>query len=173
MDPTIDRAKIHLTMNVDAQGNPSGGGGGGGGDATAAKQDAQTALLTTLVGVATSPDPTEVALADSTPYFNGAVEKTLVAVGSGGRVLTDYFIENPDETDKAYLQFFDAASVGDVTLGTTAPKWSIGLAEGEKANLSGLALAFPLGLVIAATATVDGSGAPATSMVVNLGHRGA
>lgn len=108
----------------------------------------------------------------SASYYNAGVGAAKYQVGVGGQVLTDYFIENPDDTDKAYLQLFDAESVGDVILSTTEPKWSIGLDAGEKANLSGLALAFPLGLVIAATATVDGSGAPATSMVVNLGHRG-
>ena len=171
MRPTKDHSRIILTQNVDDEGNPSGGGGGGG-DASAVKQDEQTDLLEQIATVATSPDPTEVVTADSAPYCNTAVGTAKYQVGSGGRVLTDYFIENPDDTDKAYLQFFDAASIGDVTLGTTAPKWSIGLDAGEKANLSGLALAFPLGLVIAATATVDGSGAPATSMVVNLGVRG-
>lgn len=145
--------------------------GSGGGDATAAKQDAQTALLTTLVGVATSPDPAEVVLANSTPYFNGAVGATLVAVGSGGQVLTDYFLENPHAETKAYLQFFNAASTGDVTLGTTPPVRSIGLGGGKQANLAGLALTFPLGLVIAATSTASGSGAPASDLVVNLGYR--
>ncbi len=120
---------------------------------------------------AANPLPVTGTFAPSTPYCNTAVGAAKYQVGAGGRVLTDYFIENPDDTDKAYLQLFDAESVGDVILGTTEPKWSIGLDAGEKANLSGLALAFPLGLVIAATATVDGSGAPATSMVVNLGHR--
>ena len=57
MDPTIDRAKIHLTMNVDAQGNPSGGGGGGGGDASAANQALEIAELQDI----------NAALNDSTP----------------------------------------------------------------------------------------------------------
>lgn len=109
---------------------------------------------------------------NSTPYFNGAVGTTKVAVGTGGQVLTDYFLENPDAETKAYLQFFNAANTGDVTLGTTPPVRSIGLDGGEKANLAGLALAFPLGLVIAATSTASGSSAPATPFVVNLGIRG-
>lgn len=143
------------------------------GGATETEQQTQTEFLEQIATVVTSPDPTEVVTADSTPYCNTAVGTAKYQVGSGGRVLTDYFIENPDEAAKAYLQFFDAASVGAVTLGTTAPKWSIGLAAGEAANLSGLALTFPLGLVIAATSTPNGSGAPSTPMVVNLGHRGA
>ena len=146
---------------------------GGGGDATAAKQDEQTDLLEAIADVATSPDPAEVVLANSTPYFNGAVGATKVAVGSGGQVLTDYFLENPHAETKAYLQFFNAASTGDVTLGTTPPIRSIGLGGGKQANLAGLALAFPLGLVIAATSTASGSGAPASDLVVNLGYRAA
>ena len=49
MNPTIDRAKIHLTMNVDAQGNPSGGGGGGG-DASAANQVTGNNSLSSIDG---------------------------------------------------------------------------------------------------------------------------
>ena len=142
------------------------------GAATASAQAAANGYLATIASVANSDDPTEVVSVDSTPYFNGAGGATLVAVGSGGQVLTDYYLENPDAETKAYLQFFSAASAGDVTLGVTPPVRSIGLDGGEKANLAGLALAFPLGLVIAATSTPSGASAPATPFVVNLGVRG-
>lgn len=142
------------------------------GAATASAQAAANGYLATIASVANSDDPTEIVSVDSSPYFNGAVGATKVAVGSGGQVLTDYYLENPDAETKAYLQFFDAASAGDVTLGVTPPVRSIGLDGGEKANLAGMALAFPLGLVIAATSTPSGASAPATPFVVNLGVRG-
>lgn len=70
MDPTIDRAKIHLTMNVDAQGNPSGGGGGGGGDATAANQ----VTLNTSIGATNE----SAAGSDSaTSGLNGLIKRLL------------------------------------------------------------------------------------------------
>jgi hypothetical protein len=128
--------------------------------------------LATIAETAGSTEPAETQLSPSTPYFNAAAGETKYLVASGAVVLTDYFVENPDPAAKAYLQFFNAASAGAVTLGTTTPVRSIGLSAGEKANLSGLALVFPLGLVVAGTTTATGASAPATGLVVNLGYRG-
>lgn len=123
-------------------------------------------------GTVVDPDaPAETYLTVSTPYFNGNVGSTKYLVATGAQVLTDYFIENPDATNKAYVQFFNAASTAAVTLGTTAPVRSIGLAAGEKANVAGLALEFPLGLVIAGTTTATGSTTAVTGLVVNLGYK--
>lgn len=123
-------------------------------------------------GTVVDPDEAaEVALTKSTAYFNAAAGSTKYLVATGAQVLTDYFIENPDAAAKGYLQFFNAASTAAVTLGTTAPVRSIGLAAGEKANLSGLAVDFPLGLVIAGTTTATGSTTATTGLVVNLGHK--
>lgn len=79
MDPTIDRAKIHLTMNVDAQGNPSGGGGGGGGDASAANQvtgnnslssiDTKVATETTLADAVTALEAIQAKAEDTAPVL--------------------------------------------------------------------------------------------------------
>lgn len=123
-------------------------------------------------GTEVDPDgPAEVALTKSTAYFNAAAGSTKYLVATGAQVLTDYFLENPDASAKGYLQFFNAASTAAVTLGTTAPVRSIGLAAGEKANLSGLAVDFPLGLVIAGTTTATGSTTATTGLVVNLGYK--
>lgn len=107
----------------------------------------------------------------TTPYFNKSVGNTKYLVAAGAQVLTDYFIENPDATNKAYLQIFDAATIGAVTLGATAPKWSLGLEPKQKANLSNLALGFSAGIVIAGTTTVDGNAAAVTGLVINLASR--
>lgn len=140
-------------------------------------QAAATSLSVTLstenVALLTSTDPTPTVRASATPYHHAAVTTTKHLVATGAQVLTDYFVENPDASAKLYIQMFSAAATADVTLGTTAPKWSIGLEPKQKANLANLALSFPLGLVIAATTTVAGSSAPSTAAVVNLGYRAA
>ncbi len=48
--PSRDNSKIILVQNVDDDGVATGAGGGGTSDATAAKQDEQTVLLTTIDG---------------------------------------------------------------------------------------------------------------------------
>jgi hypothetical protein len=57
-----------------------------------------------------------------------------------------------------YVQFFDAAGVGDVNLGTTTPKLSIGIEANGKAEASyPLPMTFGLGICIFSTTTVGGS----------------
>jgi len=105
----------------------------------------------------------------STPYFNAALAATPQLVSVGPRVLADYYLENPDVGSRACLQVFNAASAGAVTVGTTTPVRAICLGPEERANISALRLDFAAGIVIAATSTPTGSGAPATALVVNLG----
>lgn len=105
----------------------------------------------------------------STPYFNAALAATPQLVSVGPRVLADYYLENPDVGARACLQVFNAASAGAVTVGTTVPVRAVCLGPEERANLSALRLDFSAGIVIAATSTPTGSGAPATALVVNLG----
>ena len=88
MDPTIDRAKIHLTMNVDAQGNPSGGGGGG--DASAANQTAQITFESRIADAteaiqaqAESLDPVPV-LSASSEWQDVAASQTDTMLGGTG-----------------------------------------------------------------------------------------
>jgi len=66
-----------------------------------------------------------------------------------------------------YVQFFDAAGVGDVTLGTTTPKLSIGIEANGKAE-SSLArpFTFGLGICIFSTTTVGGNTAAASDVDV-------
>lgn len=72
-----------------------------------------------------------------------------------------------------YVQLFNAASVGAVTLGTTPPTFVIAVAAGagisdrEFLNEENR-LSFPLGLVAAATTTPTGNTAPGAAIVTNL-----
>lgn len=152
----------------------SGTGGGGAGDASAAKQDAQTALLTTMN---TSLDelnvegPAAVEVTPSDHFSNTNVTETKVLVSAVGVALAEYFLHNTHATDAGFLQFFDVDDPADVTLGTTVPDWVIPLKGKESANLAGMNLKFENGIVIAATASATGSGAPPAGFIVNLGTR--
>lgn len=173
-------------------GQAGGGGGGGSADSTAALQTAGNNILTqirdyvdtletltnavktateSMATVLASTSASPVKQAPSTPYQNNAVGNTKYLVAAGDITLTNYFIENPDAATKGYLQLFNKASTGAVTLGTTAPDMVIPLEPKQKANLAGIAIQFPLGLVIAATTTATGSTTAATAFVVNLGTR--
>lgn len=108
----------------------------------------------------------------ATPFFNSALVATKVVVRAAGcRV---FFIEviNNDLTD-IYLQMFDALTA-NVTVGTTVPTLSLFIPGGTGASNRGgfietfaVPIAFRTGLVIAATTTATGSGAP-TACVVNM-----
>lgn len=76
-------------------------------------------------------------------------------------------VYNPNST-VVFLQFFDAASTGAVTLGTTAPLASFAIPPSSSGS-SGLLsesypsdcrLSFKLGVVVAVTSTQAGNGSP-------------
>jgi hypothetical protein len=98
-------------------------------------------------------------------YHTSAKDESAVLVRSGPHTLHGFQLENPAGGAEVFLQFFDAASSGAVTVGTTAPLWSIMVP-----TLDGMIIppqelpieSFALGIVIAATATRTGAGAPNT-----------
>jgi hypothetical protein len=90
--------------------------------------------------------------------------------GTGGGLLNAYYLYNSD-TNVIFIQFFDAAKTTDVTLGTTVPKWSIGIPGGQAANVSRLKLQFSDGIQVACTATETGAGAPGAPANANFGYR--
>jgi hypothetical protein len=106
-----------------------------------------------------------------TPYSNGALSNTVVDVGSTaatGVYLIDVF--NPAAA-RTYVQFFNAAAAG-VTLGTTAPFYSIAVRSSAERQVQ---LTIPIGhgtaLSIAATTTRAGSTAPATAAEINIWYK--
>jgi hypothetical protein len=100
--------------------------------------------------------------------FTGSIAATLTLIKSSQAELGGWFIFNPNATT-AYLQLFNAASTGAVTLGTTAPTLSLGIPAGGGANLaSPNGIQFSSGIVIAATTTRAGSTGPASTVDYNL-----
>jgi hypothetical protein len=111
----------------------------------------------------------------SRPVVALAVDNTAVLVKTGPVKVREIEFHNNSAGD-VHLQMFDAATAGDVTVGTTVPDWSPGVHTTSNGNdvlqLSGLELMFGKGLVIAATTTPNGSTPPTTSgsiAAVNLG----
>jgi hypothetical protein len=118
-----------------------------------------------------STNPVPVKQVTATPFRNMGVTNTALLVAAGNYVLSSYYIENPDATNKLYVHFYDAATAVAVTVGTTTPVWSLAFDGKEKANIAGLHLNFALGIVIAASTTATGSTAPVTAAGVNLGYK--
>lgn len=112
----------------------------------------------------------------SEPKFYSALSTTLQLV-KGGRALLDVFEASNINAADAFVQMFDAASAGDVTLGTTTPTWSLFVPKGDATSRGAadktlpMPVSFLYGLVIAATTTATGSSAPTTGLVVNLAVR--
>jgi hypothetical protein len=106
----------------------------------------------------------------STPILKSALSTTVSQVVGAAATLTSYYCFNPN-TSVAYVQIHDIATAGGVTLGTTVPKWSIGIPASGGANLAGLALSFAAGIQVAATTTSGGSSAPSTALDCNFGYR--
>lgn len=81
---------------------------------------------------------------------------------------------NQDSSD-TFLHFYDAATAGAVTVGTTTPKVtfavpaSSGLDDGSPTiKFKSEGLRFNNGVVVAATTTVGGSSAPTNGLLLNV-----
>jgi hypothetical protein len=106
-----------------------------------------------------------------TPYLDTDLDESpLVLVAAGPVELAWFFIYNNDSA-AGFVQLFDAASIGDVTLGSTAPSIIIGIAA---TNWAQGALAIPMiftkGIVSAFTSDLSNGGTGSTA-VVNFGLR--
>ena len=100
--------------------------------------------------------------------YEASVTETPVQVFVGRGNLYGLLIEENGGAD-VFVQVFDAASTGDVTVGTTAPDFTFRVAAnatfGKDVNDSPLHF-FAKGCVIAVTSTRTGSGAPAAGATV-------
>ena len=122
------------------------------------------------------------------PFLNNALTTTpvlLVAITGSGPVQTgqsggpqmqvgvrmNLIYQNVNNPNAAgcFLQYFDAATVAAVTLGTTKPLASFYIPGTQSGGGNGVlsesyevprALSFKLGVVVAATATQQGAGSP-------------
>jgi hypothetical protein len=105
----------------------------------------------------------------ATPVLvNGAtgVAETAIFVRGESCDVQAYHLYNGSNA-LAFVQFFDTAAP---TVGTTVPKWSIGIPTLVHAFMSFpvAGLYFQGGLWVAATTTVGGSSAPSAALTVNL-----
>ena len=80
-----------------------------------------------------------------------------------------YFLDNTANSATTFFQFFDAAAIGDVTLGTTLPKFSLGVPGGASANLAFVKMPnFKKGICIAQTTTLAGNTGPSSNCTVTI-----
>lgn len=101
--------------------------------------------------------------------YSGSIGATATAVKSSAGTLGAYYIYNAN-TSVVYVQIFDLAT-GSVTLGTTAPKWSIGIPASGAANLELVnGLKFSTAITIAVTTTRAGSTAPTSTVDINMAY---
>jgi hypothetical protein len=90
-------------------------------------------------------------------------------VRAGNTRIFSYNIQNPNAA-AVFLQFFNAASVGAVTLGTTTPTdWLAIPPSGVLDGFWGYSPMYPAGVVVAATTTPNGATLATTGLPVSLG----
>lgn len=100
----------------------------------------------------------------------GSIKATVTSVKSSAGTLFWYRIDNPN-TSMVYFQMFDAASPGSVTLGTTAPTFSIGVpASGSVGDSIAAGISFTNGIQVAVTTTRAGSTAPSSNSDYNVAY---
>jgi hypothetical protein len=89
-------------------------------------------------------------------------------IGGSSVSLKSISLSNPSNA-VAYFQFFDAASAGAVTLGTTVPTFWIAVATVNVQNLEfgPVGYVFKSGLVVAVTTTPTGGAAPSSNCPIS------
>src|SRR5436190_20858972 len=88
--------------------------------------------------------------------FYAAQTTTVQIVKPDEGALTGYYVYNPNSS-VAYVQFFDRASATAVTLNTTVPTISIGIAAWAAATLfDGTGISSPNGLRLVCTSRTAG-----------------
>jgi hypothetical protein len=106
---------------------------------------------------------------DVSSFFASAlIAKTLIVAGVPN--LMDFQIYNPNAS-VAYVQVFNAATTGAVTLGSTVPMRVIPILASSLLVQSELNWIASAGLVVAATTTATGSTAVGTGLVASFGYR--
>jgi hypothetical protein len=89
---------------------------------------------------------------------------------AAGQLTISYINATNPNTTLAYVQFFDAATAGAVTVGTTAPAFFVGVpAFGGGVDTPQLVpYQFRKGIVVAATTTPTGSTAPGSAIPLQI-----
>jgi hypothetical protein len=109
------------------------------------------------------------AASTATPTANVVALTAAALVKSGSTRVVTYNIQNPNPA-AVFVQFFNAASAGAVTLGTTVPlNWLAIPAGGVLDGAWATSEPYNAGLVIAATTTPNGATVASTGLPVSLG----
>jgi len=104
-----------------------------------------------------------------TPVLANDLSTTVTTIIGAPATLGYYFCWNPNAA-VSFIQIFDTA--GTVTLGTTAPKISLGLPPTSSGNLEWTAgVHFAAAIKVAATTTVNGAVAPSSPTQCNFGYK--
>lgn len=111
-----------------------------------------------------------VSLPSTTPVPLPALSTTVTQVKGSAGEISNYIVWNPNAT-VAYVQIFDKATTGAVTLGTTVANAFIPVPPGATANLARVGWSFSNGIQVAATTTATGSTALTTAVDANFGYR--
>lgn len=108
----------------------------------------------------------------SYPKFKSALNNVATLLLTGPCKLTSIVGLNTNAAIE-YLQLFDAAAAGSVTVGTTPPTVAIGLTASVPFNFAfgDFGLGFNLGLVVAATTTFNGGTSPGVALPVTFAIR--
>lgn len=102
-----------------------------------------------------------------TTYFNGALSNTAISIKASAGAIGSINVFNPAGAI-TYIQVFNVL-VGSVTLGTTPPTASYGIAAGASRDIAlGPGATYGTAIVVAATTTYNGSTAPGTAAVINV-----
>lgn len=124
----------------------------------------------TGVQVATSVEPKpSVTSPTLIPYTNAALGAAAL-VGAAWRRVHYANVQNANAA-AVFIQFFNAATAGAVTLGTTVPIFWLAVPSGGILDTGFLAIspgAFPAGVVVAATTTPNGATVVTTPLAVTL-----
>lgn len=102
------------------------------------------------------------------------VDEAGATVSAGKHNLYTVIAENPHASDACYLHFYNAAAIGSVTVGTTAPVWSVRLHASSTIQLD--RGEFPLkhfdtGICVAVTLGITGTTAPTSDPQVTLHYQ--
>jgi hypothetical protein len=103
---------------------------------------------------------------------SSVLTNTVVNIGTANTpgVVSGWYIYNSNNV-VTYVQFFNTGSAA-VTIGTTAPAYSIGIPALSAANLmSPTGIAHTTAISIAATTTRTGSTAPGTAIDMNIFYK--
>lgn len=103
-----------------------------------------------------------------TPSLQNGLTTTVKSVKTAQGSLGGWYIYNPNAA-VGYIQIFDAATAGAVTLGSTTPKLSIGIPSTAAANVNlGDGVIFNNGIQIATTTTSTGATANSSPIDCNF-----